>query len=177
MLTPPPSASSTTSVHASFTTARALSHILTLFASLASPFLARLLPYLLYTHILAPAMLANIVRNARKTLFPEGWPGPPPVDPTPEEQVEMRETLRRRLVERTPGRQSIYLPHKFKNSPNDFSGAVAALLGPTPAARLATVDAALAPLDNAACNAHLAVFILDLVLLTIFPELGVKDEV
>ncbi|KAI1797696.1 PXA domain-containing protein [Ganoderma leucocontextum] len=157
MLTPPPSPSSTTSAHASFTTARALSHLLTLFASLASPFLARLLPYLLYTHVLPPAMLANVVRNARRALFPEGWPGPPPVDPTPEEQVEMRETLRRRLVDRVPG-------------------AVTPLLGPTPAARLATVDAALAPLDNAACNAHLAVFILDLALLTIFPELGVKDE-
>ena len=58
-----------------------------------------------------------------------------------------------------------------------FIGAVAPLLGPTPAARLATIDAALAPLDDAACNAHLAIFILDLILLTVFPELGVKDEV
>ena len=56
-------------------------------------------------------------------------------------------------------------------------GAVAPLLGPTPAARLATINAALAPLDDAACNAHLAMFILDLFLLTVFPELGVKDEV
>nr|VWP00602.1 MARTX [Ganoderma boninense] len=173
MLTPPPSSSPTTA-HASFTTARALSQLLTLLASLASPFLARLLPYLLYTHVLSPTMLANVVRNARRALFPEGWPGPPPVEPTPEEQVEMRETLRRRLVERTPG---WYLLASIWISLNDFSGAIAPLLGPTPPARLATVDAALSPLDNAACNAHLAVFILDLVLLTVFPELGVKDEV
>ncbi|EJF66526.1 hypothetical protein DICSQDRAFT_94993 [Dichomitus squalens LYAD-421 SS1] len=162
ILTPPPSsapaASSSSPEHASFATARALSHLLTLAASLASPFLARLLPYLLYTHVLSPATLANTVRSANRALFPEGWPAPPPVDPTPEEQAEMRETLRRRLAERVPG-------------------AVAPLLGPTPAARLATVDAALAPLDDAACNAHLAVFILDLILLTVFPELGVKDEV
>ncbi|TBU35052.1 PXA domain-containing protein [Dichomitus squalens] len=162
ILTPPPSsapaASSSCPEHASFATARALSHLLTLAASLASPFLARLLPYLLYTHVLSPATLANTVRSANRALFPEGWPAPPPVDPTPEEQAEMRETLRRRLAERVPG-------------------AVALLLGPTPAARLATVDAALAPLDDAACNAHLAVFILDLILLTVFPELGVKDEV
>ncbi|KAI9057167.1 hypothetical protein FKP32DRAFT_1681901 [Trametes sanguinea] len=50
------------------------------------------------------------------------------------------------------------------------------LLGPTPAARAATIDAALAPLDSQACNAHLAVFILDLVLLTVFPEMGVSEE-
>ena len=57
-----------------------------------------------------------------------------------------------------------------------YVGPVAPLLGPTAAARAATVDAALAPLDSAACNAHLAVFILDLVLLTIFPEMGVSEE-
>ena len=49
-------------------------------------------------------------------------------------------------------------------------------MGPTPEARMATIDAALAPLDDAACNAHLAVFVLDLVLLTVFPELGVSEE-
>ena len=49
-------------------------------------------------------MLANIVRSARRALFPEGWPGPPPVDPTPEEQVEMRAAVRRRLLERVPGK-------------------------------------------------------------------------
>ena len=61
-------------------------------------------------HVLSPAMLANTVRNARKAFFPEGWPGSPPVDPTPEEQVELRETLRRRLVECTPGRQTTRFP-------------------------------------------------------------------
>ena len=50
-------------------------------------------------------------------------------------------------------------------------------MGPTPEARMATVDAALAPLDDAACNAHLAVFILDLVVLTIFPEMGASEDI
>ncbi|TFK87940.1 hypothetical protein K466DRAFT_489949 [Polyporus arcularius HHB13444] len=157
LLTPPPSSPSAAQPHASLTTARALTHLLTLAGSLAAPFLARLLPYLLYTHLFSPAALANIVRSARRALFPEGWPAPPPVDPPPEEQAEMREAVRRRLAERVPG-------------------AIAPLLGPTPAARAATIDAALAPLDNAACNAHLAVFILDLVLLTVFPEMGVSEE-
>ncbi|KAI0724358.1 PXA domain-containing protein [Cerioporus squamosus] len=157
LLTPPPSSPSAAEPHASLTTARALTHLLTLSGSLAAPFLARLLPYLLYTHLFSPAMLANIVRSARRALFPEGWPAPPPVDPTPEEQAEMRDVVRRRIAERVPG-------------------AVAPLLGPTSSARAATIDAALAPLDNAACNAHLAVFILDLVLLTVFPEMGVSEE-
>ncbi|RPD63142.1 hypothetical protein L227DRAFT_543939 [Lentinus tigrinus ALCF2SS1-6] len=159
LLTPPPTSSSAAAAqsHASLATARALTHLLTLFGSLTAPFLARLLPYLLYTHLFSPAMLANIVRTARRTLFPEGWPAPPPVDPTPEEQAEMREAVRRRLAERVPG-------------------AVAPLLGPTPAARAATIDAAIAPLDNAACNAHLVMFILDLVVLTVFPEMGVSEE-
>ncbi|KAI0757203.1 PXA domain-containing protein [Daedaleopsis nitida] len=158
LLTPPPPSHASTPAHSSLTTARALTHLLTLLGSLAAPFLARLLPYLLYTHLFSPAMLANIVRSARRALFPEGWPAPPPVDPTPEEQVEMRDAVRRRLVERVPG-------------------AIAPLLGPTPVARAATIDAALAPLDNAACNAHLAIFILDLVLLTVFPEMGVSEEI
>lgn len=122
-------------------------------------------------------MLTNIVRNARRTLFPEGWPGSPPVEPTPEEQVEIRESLRRRLVARIPGGLIHLFTDQLPALLNDFPAAIAPLLGPTPAARSATVDAAIAPLDNAACNAHLAVFVLDLVLLTIFPELGVKDEV
>ncbi|KAI0762793.1 PXA domain-containing protein [Fomes fomentarius] len=158
VLTPPPPSPAPSVAHSSLTTARALTHLLTLLGSLAAPFLARLLPYLLYTHLFSPTMLANIVRSARRALFPEGWPAPPPVDPTPEEQIEMRETVRRRLLERVPGM-------------------VTPLLGPTLAARAATIDAALAPLDNAACNAHLAIFILDLVLLTVFPEMGVSEEI
>ncbi|KAI0361836.1 hypothetical protein OH77DRAFT_1444768 [Trametes cingulata] len=152
-----PKSTSPPAAHASLTTARALTHLLTLLASLAAPFLARLLPYLLYAHVLCAPTLASIVRSAKRALFPEGWPAPPPVDPTPEEQVEMRDRVRRRLVDAVPG-------------------PLAPLLGPTPAARAATIDAALAPLDHQACNAHLAVFILDLVLLTVFPEMGVSEE-
>ena len=106
LLTPPPPPSAIAAsahAHASHTTARALTHLLTLAGALAAPFLARLLPYLLYTRLLAPASLAGIVRAARRALFPEGWPAPPPVDPTPEEQAAMRAAVRRRLGERVPG--------------------------------------------------------------------------
>ena len=50
------------------------------------------------------------------------------------------------------------------------------LLGPTAEARKATLDASLDPLSSAACNAHLAMLILDLVLLSIVPEMGIREE-
>ncbi|KAI0651658.1 PXA domain-containing protein [Trametes meyenii] len=155
--TPSPHPSHTYTYTYTYTTARALAHLLTLLAALAAPFLARLLPYLLYAHALSAPALAASVRAARRALFPEGWPAPPPVDPTPEEQAALRATLCARLGAAVPG-------------------PLTPLLGPTPDARAATVDAALAPLDNQACNAHLAVFILDLALLTVFPEMGVSEE-
>lgn len=108
ILTPPPPSPAPSVAHSSLATARALTHLLTLLGSLAAPFLARLLPYLLYTHLFSPAILANIIRSARRALFPEGWPAPPPVDPTPEEQIEMREAVRRRLLERVPGKIPLY---------------------------------------------------------------------
>lgn len=37
-----------------------------------------------------------------------------------------------------------------------------------------SLDAILDPLSDGACNAHLAVFIVDALLLTIFPEMGVE---
>ncbi|KAH9950508.1 PXA domain-containing protein [Amylocystis lapponica] len=156
LLTPPP-APPGAPTHSSTSTARAFAHALALPLTALAPFLARLLPYLLYMHVLSAARLADIVRTSRRTLFPDGWPGPSPVDPTPEEQAALREELGRRLLDRV-------------------SAPLAPLLGPTPAARAYTLDGVLAPLSSQACNAHLALFILDLVLLTVFPEMGVSIE-
>jgi len=47
------------------------------------------------------------------------------------------------------------------------------LLGPTPEIRERTVDKALDGLRDQACNTHLAVFMLDAIVLRVFPELGV----
>lgn len=102
ILTPPPSPAGA-DVRGSFSTILALRSILSLISTAFSPTITRLLPYLLYTHILSYTRLMDIVRLARVALFPEGWPAPPPVDPTPEQQVLMREELGRRLLECTPG--------------------------------------------------------------------------
>ena len=51
------------------------------------------------------------------------------------------------------------------------------LLGPTPEARAYTMTSMLDPLSSQACNVHLFVMILDLVVVTVFPEMGVKDPI
>jgi hypothetical protein len=45
------------------------------------------------------------------------------------------------------------------------------IFGPTIASRRRTVKALLDPLNSPACNAHLFILILDLILSTVFPEL------
>lgn len=94
-------------------------------------------------------MLA-VVRLSKQTLFPNGYPGPRPVDPTAEEQVVIRERLVKRLVEWVP------------------SAVRSVLLGDSP---VSTLDGVVDGLSDCACNRHLAVFVLDAVLLAVFPEL------
>jgi hypothetical protein len=42
---------------------------------------------------LSPNLILTIARNAKRTLFPNGYPAPPPVDLTPEEQAQIRARL------------------------------------------------------------------------------------
>lgn len=69
-----------------------LLHAATLVLSAFAPFFDKLLPHLL-AQALSPAFLLKIVKSGKRTLFPNGWPAPPPIDPTPEEQAEMRMRL------------------------------------------------------------------------------------
>jgi hypothetical protein len=57
-----------------------------------TPFLDKLLPYLL-RHFLSPTFILNITRLSKRTMFPNGYPGPPPMEPTPEEQAQIRAKL------------------------------------------------------------------------------------
>lgn len=108
----------------------------------ASDAIPRLLCYLLYTHVLSAPSLLSVVRLSKRTLFPNGYPGPPPVDPTAEEQVVIREELVKRISTQMPA---------------------LALVG---------LDGVVDPLNDGACNRHLAVFLVDAVLLALFPEMG-----
>ncbi|TFK40946.1 PXA domain-containing protein [Crucibulum laeve] len=115
----------------------------------ATPFLDKLLPYLLST-TLSPSFILNIIRLSKRTLFPNGYPGPQPPDPTAEEQAE----LRARLLA-WKGRSSIAYIFPF-------------ILGPEPSR---TLDAALEPLSSAPCNTHLLIMIFDRLIAGMFPEL------
>ncbi|KAG9005461.1 hypothetical protein FRB94_001546 [Tulasnella sp. JGI-2019a] len=125
---------------------------LELVTSFGEPFLDRLLPYLLRTKVLTAQTLSTIVLAATRSLFPDsnnGYPGPAPPIPTPEEQARLRQELEARLKELVP-----------------------ALLT-TPS----TPERILDPLSSAECNIHLIVVIIDLALVTLFPEFAVGGSI
>ncbi|KAG2160096.1 PXA domain-containing protein [Suillus bovinus] len=138
-------------MHERFATS-ALMHTLCMICAATTPFLDRLLNHLLYTRILCASSIVFVIRLSKRTLFPNGYPGSPPIDPTPEEQIAIRQQLLRRLREQVPA-------------------FLAPILGSSPER---TVEELISPLCDAACNAHLAVFIMDALLLSIFPEMGVE---
>ena len=149
---------STLLIHAPRSMPVALIHVLHLLLIPLTGMLSRLLPHLLYAHALSAVNLVNIVRSAKGALFPGGWPAIAPPDPTAEEQVELRKEVVRRLLAMVP-------------TPLQY------LLGSSSAARTQTMDEILDPFSSQECNAHLIIFILDLVLVTLFPEMGVSDAV
>ncbi|KAG1874267.1 PXA domain-containing protein [Suillus tomentosus] len=133
----------------------AVMHMLCMICAATTPLMDRLLTHLLYTRILCASSILFVLRLSKHTLFPNGYPGPPPIDPTPEEQIIIHQQLVRRLREQVPA----------------FLAPV--LLGSSPER---TVEEMIRPLGDAACNAHLAVFIMDALLLSIFPEMGVEGS-
>ncbi|KAJ7835299.1 PXA domain-containing protein [Mycena leptocephala] len=126
-------------------------HTLSLLLVFFAPFLDRLLPYLL-AQTLSPKLLLTTARNAKRTLFPNGYPAPPPIDPTPEEQAQMRARL---------------LSYRGK-SPWVETHVLPLILGSDPSETLA---AALDPLTSRECNVHLVMLLLDCIIGTLFPEL------
>ncbi|KAJ4487887.1 PXA domain-containing protein [Lentinula aciculospora] len=112
----------------------------------AGRWLDKFLPYLLM-RTLSTTLMLTITRTAKRTLFPHGYPAPPPIDPTPEEQAETR----RRLVGFLDGYSMAPL-----------------LLGPHPSD---TISTALEPLESRECNVHLIISLLDRILGALFPEL------
>ncbi|KAF8559416.1 hypothetical protein OG21DRAFT_1503318 [Imleria badia] len=131
--------------------ATALVQFVSLFCCSFQTFMNKLLCYLLYSHVLSASALLSAVRVSKRTLFPNGYPGPPPVDPTAEEQVVIREEVVKRLAERVPVlTRSVLLGDPAVN----------------------TVAGVVDALSDEACNRHLAVFMVDALLLSVFPEMG-----
>jgi hypothetical protein len=144
-----------------------------------------LLPHLIYTHVLSPARLLLLLRLTTNNLFPNGYPSPPPQIPTQAEQVQLRQALIHRLSD-IISRSSLSSP-LAGSAPGSSSrsrpgtgytrgllGRV--LLGPTERGREEVIESVLDGLGDRRCNMHLVLFILDAVVLRVFPELGVGAE-
>jgi len=126
--------------------AKIITTALYLFIVLCTPFLNRLMPHLLMTSLSSTFML-NLTRAAKRTLFPNGYPGPPMEEPTLDEQAAIRAKL---IAMRPSGALAYIMP---------------IILGSDPAA---TIDSAIDPLNDSVCNLHLAVIILDRILVGLF---------
>lgn len=115
-------------------------------AILARPAADRLAPYLL-DMVLTPTTGVRVVNLLERVLFPDGWPGPPPVEPSAEEAKEMQARLRAVLDERVK------------------LGVVGMEAG-------RGVDV----LSDGGCNAHLVGMLLDAIVLTLLPGLGAEGR-
>ncbi|GJJ09430.1 hypothetical protein Clacol_003652 [Clathrus columnatus] len=113
------------------------------------------IPFFLLNYILTSSRLTKIIIQSKAVLFPNGYPGPPPVEPSPEEQVLIKEQLELKLF-------------------NFFPAPLSALvLGPDEETRQQTIHDIIEPLSSRECNVHLLIFLLDAIIVGVFPELGV----
>jgi hypothetical protein len=121
-----------------------------------------LLPHILI-QMLSPGRLTTIAQISKRALFPlpSGYPTPPPPEPSAAEKVAVRSSLLSALVAHT---------HK-----GIFQRQLATLmLGKQEGGNMmATLEGALEAVEDGVCNLHLVVFLLDRVVLGLFPELGV----
>jgi hypothetical protein len=57
-----------------------------------------------------------MIKIAKKTLFPNGYLAPPTVDPTPEEQVELRQRLTNKIGEVIPCKSLYSVAKHFEDA-------------------------------------------------------------
>lgn len=132
-----------------------------------------MIPYLFYEQM-HPSIFTKIVVQSKKVLFPNGYPGPPPVDPTPEEQVILREQLEKRIFNLVPCPfyHTVWLFHCVLTP--KIAAMAPIMFGPNLKVQQQTVKGILDPLNSSKCNVHLLLFIFDAILVTIFPELALS---
>ncbi|GMK56606.1 hypothetical protein CspeluHIS016_0304460 [Cutaneotrichosporon spelunceum] len=114
-------------------------------ATLIGPTVDRLAPYLLDL-LLTPAAGVKVVALLERVLFPDGWPGPPPIEPSADEADALKGKLREVLRRRGGLGNGLDL------------GRAADMLG------------------DAGCNAHLVGMVYDAVALALVPELAADAE-
>ncbi|KAK4685031.1 hypothetical protein P7C73_g5129, partial [Tremellales sp. Uapishka_1] len=116
--------------------------------------ITRIVPHLIETHFLTPETSLKLIDTVETILFPDGYPGPSPSDPSAEETAELGVRVDRRLAESLPP----FIKKSFFPRPTD----VAAL-----------VD----PLDDTACTAHLVAMVLDATVAAILPAMVLGQPV
>lgn len=127
--------------------------------------LASLLPFIIHRTI-SPLLILNVVRIGKRTLFPNGYPGPAPIDPTPEEQAQI---LAKLLAWRGRGGAGQYSRRRnLPSSDNRTAHILPIFLGTD---MKSTLHSAIEPLSSATCNVHLAMMLLDRIIVALFPEL------
>jgi hypothetical protein len=117
----------------------------------------RLIPQLLAQR-LSPSFLTSVIASAKHNLFQQNYR---PLSPSREEQASTRE-------------------HLISWRPNGILGqCIATLVLGTDGHEQwhrKTLEGALDPLGSRECNAHLLVLFIDRIVLALWPELGVRDE-
>jgi len=69
--------------------------------------LYRFLTFISHKYILTEDTVLVAVKTSKQTMYPNGYPGPPPILPTAEEQGMMKEQLISELLERIPGESDV----------------------------------------------------------------------
>ncbi|WVQ66405.1 uncharacterized protein L199_004585 [Kwoniella botswanensis] len=115
--------------------------------------LDRLLPHLLKTYILNPRTSLRLIDMIEKLLFPDGYPGPSPIDPTPQEALDLRLRAERRIDQLIPS----YIQRIFF----DTSRGTKVILD---------------PIEDGSCNAHLVGMVLDGLVGTLLPDLVIQEQ-
>lgn len=77
----------------------------------------RLIPYLLLKYLFTEKRMLDVVRATQSALFPNGYPGPPIVEPPLEEQVRMREEVARRVEGFIPSKRRPFHPNRLTYPP------------------------------------------------------------
>ncbi|KAK8849754.1 hypothetical protein IAR55_005089 [Kwoniella newhampshirensis] len=129
--------------------------VIEILVTLIGPVLDRLIPHLFHVHVLTPRTSLRLIDTVEKLLFPlDGYPGPSPIDPTPDEAADLKAKAEKRLGEIIPGPVRII----FCPTPTD-------------------VVRILEPISDPSCNAHLIGMVLDCLIATMIPDLAIGNTV
>ncbi|WRT69795.1 uncharacterized protein IL334_006786 [Kwoniella shivajii] len=123
--------------------------------SLSGGVLDRILPHLIHTVLLTPETSLKLIDLVEKILFPDGYPGPSPPDPTRTEVVDLKIRAEKRIDEIIPS----FIKYMYFSEDGGGGGTKLVL------------DA----IVDKGCNSHLVAMILTSLVGTVIPDLVVEQ--